>query len=187
MDGRMARRMDGRMDGWMDGRTDKRTDGRTDGQTDRQTDGRTDGVGACCKSKTSTQVPSTVLSQFLKKKKAKFLLYLQTGKESIGVSRISQFYAGAGIKQKPSHVPFSKNYKNERHGTSLFCPEVPRDKQNQVQNKIAPMIAPKFGPTLRTGMGSTAGAMADGSQAAEGGLVAAKCQKTVGRKSLMSS
>jgi hypothetical protein len=51
-------------------------------------------------------VPSTVLSQFWKKKKAKFTLYLKTGKESIGVGRISQFYAGAGKKQKPALIPF---------------------------------------------------------------------------------
>jgi hypothetical protein len=43
---------------------------------------------------------------------------------------------------------------------------------------MAPTIAPKFGPTLRTGVGSTAGAMADGSPAAEGGPAAAKRQKT---------
>ncbi len=44
------------------------------------------------------------------------------------------------------------------------------------------MIAPKFGPTLRTGMGSTAGAIADGSPVAEGGLAAAKRHKTAGGK-----
>ncbi len=44
------------------------------------------------------------------------------------------------------------------------------------------MIVPKFGPTLRTGVGSTAGAMADGSPAAEGGPAAAKCPKTAGGK-----
>jgi hypothetical protein len=69
-------------------------------------------------------VPSRVLSQFWKKKKAKFTSYLKTGNESIGVGRISQFYVGAGIKQKPALAPFSKNHKNERLGTSLFCPEV---------------------------------------------------------------
>jgi hypothetical protein len=90
-------------------------------------------VRACCKSKTSTQVPSTVFSQFWKKKKAKFTSYLKTGKESTGVGRILRFYAGAGIKQKPALTPFSKNHENERLGTSLFCPEVPRDKPNQVQ------------------------------------------------------
>ncbi len=47
---------------------------------------------------------------------------------------------------------------------------------------MAPMIAPKFSPTLRMGVGSTAGAMADGSPAAEGGPAAAKCQKTAGGK-----
>jgi hypothetical protein len=47
---------------------------------------------------------------------------------------------------------------------------------------MAPTIAPKFGPTLRMGVGSTAGAMADGSPAAEGGQAAAKRQKTAGGK-----
>jgi hypothetical protein len=47
---------------------------------------------------------------------------------------------------------------------------------------MAPTIAPKIGPTLRTGVGSTAGAIADGSPAAEGGLAAAKCQMTAGGK-----
>jgi hypothetical protein len=44
------------------------------------------------------------------------------------------------------------------------------------------MIAPKFGPTLRMGVGCTAGAMADGGPAAEGGPAAAKRQKTAGGK-----
>jgi hypothetical protein len=44
---------------------------------------------------------------------------------------------------------------------------------------MAPMIAPKISPTLRTGMGSTAGAK-DGSLVADNGLVAAKRQKTAG-------
>ncbi len=43
---------------------------------------------------------------------------------------------------------------------------------------MALTLAPKFGPTLRTGVGSTAGAMVDGSPATEGGLAAAKFQKT---------
>ncbi len=47
---------------------------------------------------------------------------------------------------------------------------------------MPPTIAPKFGPTLRTGVGSTAGAMADGSPAAKGSPAAAKCQKTAGGK-----
>ncbi len=47
---------------------------------------------------------------------------------------------------------------------------------------MAPTIAPKFGPTLNMGMGSTAGAIADGSPAAEGSPAAAKCQKTAGGK-----
>ncbi len=97
-----------------------------------------------------------------------------------------QFYAGAGIKQKPALAPFSKNHKNERLGTSLFFSEAPRDKPNQVQNKIVPTIALKFGPTLRMGVGSTAGAMVDGSPAAEGGPAAAKRQKWPGVKSLES-
>ncbi len=47
---------------------------------------------------------------------------------------------------------------------------------------MAPTIAPKFGPTLRTGKGSTAGAMADGNPAAEGGSAAVKRQKMAGGK-----
>jgi hypothetical protein len=47
---------------------------------------------------------------------------------------------------------------------------------------MPPTIAPKFGPTLRMGAGSTAGAMADGSPAAESGPAAAKHQKTAGGK-----
>ncbi len=46
---------------------------------------------------------------------------------------------------------------------------------------MAPTIAPKISPTLRTGMGSTAGAK-DGSPAADSGPVAAKRQKMVGGK-----
>jgi hypothetical protein len=42
---------------------------------------------------------------------------------------------------------------------------------------MAPTIAPKINPTLRTSVGSTAGAR-DGSPAPEGGSAAAKCQKT---------
>jgi hypothetical protein len=47
---------------------------------------------------------------------------------------------------------------------------------------MAPTIAPKFGPTLRTGVGSSAGAMADGSPAVEGSPAAAKRQKIAGGK-----
>jgi hypothetical protein len=47
---------------------------------------------------------------------------------------------------------------------------------------MAPTIAPKFGPTLRTGVGSTAGARAYGSPAAEGSPAAAKRQNTAGGK-----
>jgi hypothetical protein len=48
---------------------------------------------------------------------------------------------------------------------------------------MAPTIALKINPTLRTGVGSTAGAR-DGSPAAEGGLAAAKRQKTAEGKIL---
>jgi hypothetical protein len=44
------------------------------------------------------------------------------------------------------------------------------------------MIAPKFGPTLRMGVGSTAGAMEDGSPAVGGGPAEAKRPKTAGGK-----
>jgi hypothetical protein len=53
-------------------------------------------------------------------------------------------------------------------------------------NEMAPTIAPKINPTLRTGVGSTAGAR-DGSPAAEGGLAAAKRQKTAEGKILRVS
>ncbi len=51
---------------------------------------------------------------------------------------------------------------------------------------MAPTIAPKINPTLRTGVGSTAGAR-DGSPAAEGGSAAAKRQKTAKGKILRVS
>jgi hypothetical protein len=66
--------------------------------------------------------------------------------------------------------------------------EAERDDNNEkeqrggVKGKMAPMIAPKFCPTLRTGVGSTAGARVYGSPAAEGGPAAAKCQNTAGGK-----
>ncbi len=47
---------------------------------------------------------------------------------------------------------------------------------------MAPTIAPKFGHTLRMGMGSTAGARADGSPAVEGGPAEAKRPKLAGGK-----
>ncbi len=57
-----------------------------------------------------------------------------------------------------------------------------REPANSNKTKLAPTIAPKFGPTLRMGVGSTAGAMADGSLAAEGGPAAAKRPKMAGEK-----
>jgi hypothetical protein len=63
-----------------------------------------------------------------------------------------------------------------------FLPGSIREPANSSKTKMAPTIAPKFSPTLRTGVGSTAGAMADGSPAAEGGPAAAKRQKTAGDK-----
>jgi hypothetical protein len=45
---------------------------------------------------------------------------------------------------------------------------------------MAPTIAPKFGPTLRMGVGSTTGAMADGSPVAEVSPAVAKRQKMAG-------
>ncbi len=47
---------------------------------------------------------------------------------------------------------------------------------------MAPTIAPKFGPTLRMGVGSTAGAMADGSSVGGGGPAEARHPKTAGGK-----
>jgi hypothetical protein len=46
---------------------------------------------------------------------------------------------------------------------------------------MAPTIAPKISPTLRTGVGSTAGAK-NGSPAVDSGPVAAKQQKMAGGK-----
>jgi hypothetical protein len=62
-----------------------------------------------------------------------------------------------------------------------FCQEASANQPFQVKGKIAPTIAPKISPTLRTGVGSTAGAK-DGSPAADSGPVAAKCQKMAGGK-----
>ncbi len=56
-----------------------------------------------------------------------------------------------------------------------------REPANPSKNIMAPTIAPKISPTLRTGVGSTAGAK-DGRPAADSGLVAAKSQKTAGGK-----
>jgi hypothetical protein len=53
--------------------------------------------------------------------------------------------------------------------------------------RMAPTIAPKFGPTLRTGVGSTAGARAYGSPGAEAGSGAAKRQKMAGGQILQVS
>jgi hypothetical protein len=53
--------------------------------------------------------------------------------------------------------------------------------QIKFKGKMASMIAPKISPTLRTGVGSTAGAK-DGSPAADSGPVAAKPQKLAGGK-----
>jgi hypothetical protein len=56
------------------------------------------------------------------------------------------------------------------------------EQSGNVKGKMAPTIARKFGPTLRMGVGSTAGARAYGSPAAEGGPAAAKRQNTAGGK-----
>jgi hypothetical protein len=56
------------------------------------------------------------------------------------------------------------------------------EQSSDVKGKMAPTIAPKFGLTLRTGVGSTAGARAYGSPAAEGGPAAAKRQNMTGGK-----
>jgi hypothetical protein len=53
---------------------------------------------------------------------------------------------------------------------------------NSSKTKMAPTIGPKFGPILRTGVGSTAGAMADGSPVGGGGQAEARRPKTAGGK-----
>ncbi len=58
-----------------------------------------------------------------------------------------------------------------------FCQEASANQPIQVKGKMAPTIASKISPTLRTGMGSTAGAK-DGSPASDSGPVATKRQKT---------
>jgi hypothetical protein len=82
----------------------------------------------------STQVPSTVLSQFWKNKKAKFTLYLKTGKESIGVGRILQFYSGAGKKQNQPLLPFPRTTKMNILGHHYF--DQKRRKTSQIKFKL---------------------------------------------------
>jgi hypothetical protein len=77
-------------------------------------------VGACCKSKTSTQVPSTGLSQL---RKEKFTSYPKTRNNSIVVGRISQFHAGAGIKQNRLSLPFPTATKTNVLGHHYFAPK----------------------------------------------------------------
>jgi hypothetical protein len=62
-----------------------------------------------------------------------------------------------------------------------FCQEGSANQPIQVKGKMALTIAPKISPTLKTGMGSTAGAK-DGSPVADSGPVVAKRQKTAGGK-----
>jgi hypothetical protein len=66
-------------------------------------------------------------------------------------------------------------------GHHYFVQKHPETSQIKFKGKMAPTIAPKIIPTLRTCMGSTAGAK-DGSPAVDNGPVAAKCQKTAGGK-----
>ncbi len=66
-------------------------------------------------------------------------------------------------------------------GHHYFAQKHPETSQIKFKGKLAPTIALKISPTLRTGVGSTAGAK-DGSLEAESGPVAAKRQKTAGGK-----
>jgi hypothetical protein len=71
----------------------------------------------------------------------------------------------------------------KQHLGSHFSAQKPScNKPNQVKGKLAPTIAPKFGPTLRMGVGSTVGAMADGSPAVGGGPAEATRPKMAGGK-----
>jgi hypothetical protein len=62
-----------------------------------------------------------------------------------------------------------------------FCQEASANQPIQVKGKMAPTIALKISPTLRMGVGSTAGAK-DGRPAADSRPVPAKHQKTAGGK-----
>jgi hypothetical protein len=61
-------------------------------------------------------------------------------------------------------------------GHHYFAQKRHETSQIKFKDKMAPTIAPKIGPTLRTGVGSTAGAR-DGSPVVEGRPAAAKRQK----------
>jgi hypothetical protein len=77
-------------------------------------------VGACCKSKTSTQVPSTVLSQFWKEKKQNLP---------------RKFHAGAGIKQNQLLLPFPRTTKMNVLGHHYFAQK--RRETSQIKFKPA--------------------------------------------------
>jgi hypothetical protein len=103
----------------------------------------------------------------------------------MGVGRISQFHTGAGIKNQLS-LPFPESYEKRTSWDIIFSPRSTARQAKSSSNEMAPTIAPKINPTLRTGMGSTAGAR-DGSPAAEGGSAAAKRQKMAEGKVLRVS
>jgi hypothetical protein len=65
---------------------------------------------AWCKSKMSTQVPSTVLSQFWKGKKQN-IPHTSKLKIIFWGGRISKFHVGAGIKQNQRLLPFPRTTK----------------------------------------------------------------------------
>ena len=172
----MDGRTEGRTDGWTDGRTDGRTDGLMVGRSDGWTDGRMDGwMDGCIDGQIwsvlqeQDEYPSAKYGTFpiLKRENANSYLVPQNLKRFVGVGRILQFHAGAGIKQNQLSLPFSRNTKMNVLGHHYFAQKRHETSQIKFKGKMAPMIATKIGPTLRTGMGSTAGAR-DDSLAAEG-------------------
>ncbi len=88
---------------------------------------------------------------------------------------------GAGIKQNQHSLPFPRTTKMNVLGHHHFAQKHPETSQIKFKQKMAPTIAPKISPTLRTGVGSTAGAE-DGSPEPYSGPVVTKRQKTAGGK-----
>jgi hypothetical protein len=111
------------------------------------------------------------------KEKSKIYHVPQNWKIIFWVGRILKFHAGAGVKQIQLLLPFPRTTKMNVLGHHYFAQKRCKTSQIKFKLKMAPTIAPKISPTLRTGVGSTAGAR-DGSPAVEGGPVAAKHQKT---------
>ncbi len=94
---------------------------------------------ACCKSKTSTQVPSTLLSQFWKgKKQNRPHIVSQNWKIIFWGGRISKFHAGAGIKQNQRSLPFPRTTKMNILGHHYFAQKYP-----ETQIKFKPKWPPR--------------------------------------------